>query len=124
LDGAVAEGEAMPSVRQISLDMQINPITVSKAVQELESEGAVEKRRGLGMFVRDGAREQLRAQARMDFLQLEWPAIAARLARLEIRPQELFATSASGDLFALANESTDKLSLPRVQVNSRKEGDL
>ena len=44
LDGHVAEGEAMPSVRQISLDMKINPITVIKAVQELESEGAVEKR--------------------------------------------------------------------------------
>ena len=92
LDGHVAEGEAMPSVRQISLDMKINPITVIKAVQELEGEGAVEKRRGLGMFVRDGARESLRAQAREDFLTREWPPIAARLSRLEISLTDLFQT--------------------------------
>lgn len=95
LDGHVAEGEAMPSVRQISLDMKINPITVIKAVQELEGEGAVEKRRGLGMFVRDGARESLRAQAREDFLTREWPPIAARLSRLEIRLSDLFQTPAA-----------------------------
>ena len=95
LDGHVAEGEAMPSVRQISLDMKINPITVIKAVQELEGEGAVEKRRGLGMFVRDGARERLRAQAREDFLTREWPPIAARLARLEIHLSDLLQTPAA-----------------------------
>ena len=95
LDGHVAEGEAMPSVRQISLDMKINPITVIKAVQELEGEGAVEKRRGLGMFVRDGARESLRAQAREDFLTREWPPIAARLSRLEINLSDLFQTPAA-----------------------------
>ena len=95
LDGHVAEGEAMPSVRQISLDMKINPITVIKAVQELEGEGAVEKRRGLGMFVRDGAREALRAQAREDFLTREWPPIAARLSRLEIHLSDLFQTPAA-----------------------------
>ncbi len=98
LDGHVAEGEAMPSVRQISLDMKINPITVIKAVQELEGEGAVEKRRGLGMFVRDGARENLRAQAREDFLTREWPPIAARLSRLEIHLSDLFQTPAAQTL--------------------------
>ena len=95
LDGHVAEGEAMPSVRQISLDMKINPITVIKAVQELEGEGAVEKRRGLGMFVRDGARESLRAQAREDFLTREWPLIAARLSRLDINLSDLLQTPAA-----------------------------
>jgi GntR family transcriptional regulator len=92
LDGLVAEGEAMPSVRQISLDMKINPITVIKAVQELEADGAVEKRRGLGMFVRPGARESLRTQAREDFLTREWPSISARLSRLEIHLSDLFST--------------------------------
>jgi GntR family transcriptional regulator len=90
LDGQVAEGEAMPSVRQISVEMKINPITVIKAVQELEEQGAVEKRRGLGMFVREGAREELRAQAREDFLTREWPGIFARLSRLQIQLSDLF----------------------------------
>jgi GntR family transcriptional regulator len=93
MDGAIAEGDALPSVRQLSLDLQINPITVSKAVQELESEGAVEKRRGLGMFVKPGAREALRQQAREDFLSREWPAIAARLKRLEINLTDLMQGS-------------------------------
>lgn len=90
LDGVIAEGEAMPSVRQISLEMKINPITVSKAMQELEDQGAVEKRRGIGMFVREGARESIRTQARDDFFTREWPALSARLARLEIQLTDLF----------------------------------
>lgn len=90
LDGVIAEGEAMPSVRQISLEMKINPITVSKAMQELEDQGAVEKRRGIGMFVREGARESIRVQAREDFFNREWPELSARLARLEIQLTDLF----------------------------------
>lgn len=89
LDGEVQEGEAIPSVRQISLDLKINPITVSKAVAELEAYGALEKRRGLGMFVKTGARDELRVQAREQFLQREWPQIAARIARLNLSVEEL-----------------------------------
>jgi GntR family transcriptional regulator len=89
LDGDVAEGDAIPSVRQISLDMKINPLTVTKAVAELEDQGALEKRRGLGMFVKAGARETLRMQARAEFLQKEWPLLAARLSRLNIELSEL-----------------------------------
>ena len=55
LDGLLKPGEALPSVRQVAADYQINPLTVSKAYQELVDEQLVEKRRGLGMFVTDGA---------------------------------------------------------------------
>jgi GntR family transcriptional regulator len=89
LDGDVEEGDAIPSVRQISLDMKINPLTVTKAVAELEDHGALEKRRGLGMFVKTGARETLRAQAREDFLNKEWPLLLARLTRLNISVSDL-----------------------------------
>ena len=47
----VKPGDALPSVRQIAADYQLNPITVSKAYQELVDESLVEKRRGLGMYV-------------------------------------------------------------------------
>ena len=93
LEGAVAEGDAIPSVRQISLELKINPLTVSKAVAELEAQGALEKRRGLGMYVKSGARTMLRNQAREQFLAQEWPQITARLARLEINLSDLFAVS-------------------------------
>jgi GntR family transcriptional regulator len=94
LDGDIKEGDAMPSVRQISLELKINPITVSRAVQELEDQGALEKRRGLGTFVREGAREQLRAHERDRFMSDDWPAISARLNRLQIHVSDLFTGGA------------------------------
>lgn len=94
LDGVLTEGDALPSVRQVAADFQINPITVSKAYQELVDENLVEKRRGLGMYVNDGAREALLKSEREHFLNEEWPLLRARLARLGIGIQELMADSA------------------------------
>lgn len=82
LDGALNEGDPLPSVRQVSADYQINPLTVSKAYQELVDEQLVEKRRGLGMFVIEGAREALLKSERERFLREEWPVLFARLQRL------------------------------------------
>src|SRR6056297_3100916 len=78
LDGTLAEGEALPSVRTVAAEFQLNPITVSKSYQALVDEGLVEKRRGLGMFVRKGARDQLMASERDKFLKEEWPAMLER----------------------------------------------
>jgi GntR family transcriptional regulator len=89
LDGALKPGDAIPSVRQIAAQYQLNPITVSRAYQELVDEGLVEKQRGLGMYVLDGAREKLLASERERFLQLEWPAIQQRMLRLEISESDL-----------------------------------
>lgn len=82
LDGVLKPGEALPSVRQVAADFQINPITVSKSYQELVDESLVEKRRGLGMFVTDGAREALLLSERERFLTEEWPLLFARLQRM------------------------------------------
>ncbi len=82
LDGVLNPGDALPSVRQIAAEYQLNPITVSRAYQELADEALVEKRRGLGMYVTDGAREKLLASERERFLKEEWPAVVARITRL------------------------------------------
>lgn len=82
LDGALNEGDPLPSVRQVAADFQINPLTVSKAYQELVDEQLVEKRRGLGMFVIEGARAALLKSERERFLREEWPTLFARLQRL------------------------------------------
>ncbi|MFZ2236510.1 MAG: GntR family transcriptional regulator [Dokdonella sp.] len=82
LDGVLKPGEALPSVRQVAADFQINPITVSKSYQELVDESLVEKRRGLGMFVTEGAREALLLSERERFLTEEWPLLYARLQRM------------------------------------------
>lgn len=89
LDGVLKQGDPLPSVRQVAGDFQINPITVSKAYQELVDENLVEKRRGLGMYVTDGAREALLKSERERFLREEWPALHARLTRLGLDLGEL-----------------------------------
>ena len=89
LDGVLKQGDPLPSVRQVAADFQINPITVSKAYQELVDENLVEKRRGLGMYVTEGARNALMKSERERFLSEEWPPLYARLTRLGLSLQEL-----------------------------------
>jgi GntR family transcriptional regulator len=91
LDGVLKQGDPLPSVRQVAGDFQINPITVSKAYQELVDENLVEKRRGLGMYVTDGARDALLKSERERFLREEWPTLSARLDRLGLSLKELMA---------------------------------
>jgi GntR family transcriptional regulator len=89
LDGVLKQGDALPSVRQVAADFQLNPITVSKAYQELVDEQLVEKRRGLGMYVSDGARDALMRSERDRFLTEEWPMLYARLKRMNLDVQTL-----------------------------------
>ena len=82
MEGTFAEGEAVPSVRQVAADYKVNHLTVAKAYQELVDSGLLEKRRGLGMFVVKGARGALTRDERSRFLEEEVPAFAQRVRRL------------------------------------------
>ena len=89
LDGVLKPGDALPSVRQIAAEYQLNPITVSRAYQELADENLVEKRRGLGMYMTDNARDQLLASERERFLKEEWPLVIERINRLGLDSEAL-----------------------------------
>lgn len=89
LDGRPPEGEAMPSVRALSSQHLLNPLTVHRALQTLGEEGLLENRRGLGLFVVPGARERLKASERERFLHGEWPRLRARLKLLGIGAAQL-----------------------------------
>ncbi len=89
IDGLLDEGEALPSVRKVAADYQINPITASKAYAELVDDGLVEKRRGLGMFILEGARKKLLAAEQKKFLEEEWPEIIKRISRLGLDFKQL-----------------------------------
>ncbi len=89
LDGDPPEGQAMPSVRALAGRYLLNPLTVNRALQALGEEGLLESRRGLGLCVRPGARERLRAAERERFLNTEWPRLRARLRRLGIGPEQM-----------------------------------
>jgi GntR family transcriptional regulator len=91
LERALKEGDALPSVRTVAADYRLNPLTVLKGYQQLVDEGLVEKRRGLGMFVSAGARDDLLAGERERFLREQWPQILAVIHRLGFSAQELFA---------------------------------
>jgi GntR family transcriptional regulator len=89
LDGALGEGEPLPSVRSVATESRVNPLTVLKGYQQLVDEGLVEKRRGLGLFVRPGARETLLQGERQRFLDEDWPRIRATIRRLGLRVADL-----------------------------------
>ncbi len=97
LDGTLAPGDALPSVRQIAADFQLNPITVSRAYQELVDDGLVETRRGLGMFVLAGAREKLLQSERTRFLNEEWPAVIVRMNQLGLNAAALLKAINTGN---------------------------
>lgn len=89
LNGTIKEGEAVPSIRQVAMDLEVNPLTVTKAYQTLADSGVIEKKRGLGMFVKEGARDQLLSQEREAFLAEEWPRIRQQIAALGLSLKEL-----------------------------------
>jgi len=91
LEGSLKEGDAVPSVRQVAADFRINPLTVMKAYQALADEGLLEKRRGLGMFVSQGAHVALHKDERTRFLETEWPRIHARITSLGLDLKDLLA---------------------------------
>ena len=94
LDGLLNEGDPLPSVRNVAADYRINPLTVLKAYQELVDEELVEKRRGLGMFVKTGARNRLLHGERQKFLNEHWPRVHATIHRLGLDPKELLDAAA------------------------------
>jgi GntR family transcriptional regulator len=95
LDGVLNEGDPLPSVRNVAAEFRVNPLTVLKAYQQLAGEQLVETKRGLGMFVKDGARDLLLKAERQKFLAEQWPRIAATIQRLGITPNELLRAAAA-----------------------------
>jgi DNA-binding transcriptional regulator YhcF (GntR family) len=93
LERKYAEGEMLPSVRGLAEIYDVNPLTAAKAYRELQREGLVETLRGEGLIVREGVREGLMKRERTKFMKEEWPALRARLARMEVDLKALVASN-------------------------------
>jgi GntR family transcriptional regulator len=91
LEGALKDGDPLPSVRNVAADYRLNPLTVLKGYQQLVDEQLVEKRRGRGMYVAEGAQRALMKGERQKFLEDEWPRIHATIQRLGLDAAELLA---------------------------------
>jgi GntR family transcriptional regulator len=93
LEGVLKEGDPLPSVRNVAADHQVNPLTVLKGYQQLVDEALVEKRRGLGMYVVQGARNMLMKGERQRFVDEEWPKIFATIQRLGLDAKDLLTAA-------------------------------
>ena len=93
IDGVLKSGDPIPSVRQMAVEGGVNPLTVSKAYQELVDLEIVEKRRGLGMFVKNSAKKQLLKLEKDKFLKNNWPKIVKKANQLDIDLSELIKKS-------------------------------
>ena len=91
IDSEGSDGDQLPSVRALAAELTVNPLTVAKAYQELQAAGLVAARKGVGLYVETGARLALMRTERATFLRDEWPRTRARIERLGLTPQDLFA---------------------------------
>lgn len=104
LDGVLKEGDPLPSVRTVAAEYRVNPLTVLKGYQQLVDEQLVEKRRGLGMFIKVGAHRLLLEGERQRFLAEQWPVVYATIQRLGLKPEELLDVANRGAARKAAKE--------------------
>ena len=102
ISGALPEGGQLPSITELSVQYTINPATALKGINLLVDQGAAYKKRGVGMFVAEGARALLQKKRQGDFSQRFVEAMVAEAQRLEIGRQELL------DMVALEFDSAEK----------------
>ena len=93
LEGVLGDGDALPSVRNVAAEYRLNPLTVLKGYQELVDEGLVEKKRGRGMFVNEGARDKLLKNERQRFMEVEWPRVRETIERLGLDAEDLLKSA-------------------------------
>lgn len=90
INGDPAEGNAMPTVRELATLHVVHPLHVEKALGQLQNAGLLVRHEGSDvLYVRKGARATHEVAARERFLLEEWPALQARLKSLGITPTEL-----------------------------------
>lgn len=96
LSGAFPEEGQIPSITEFSVQYKINPATALKGISLLVDQGLVYKKRGVGMFVAQGAAERLRAQRKQGFYQHYVTGLVAEAKRLRIGKEELLGLVEQG----------------------------
>ncbi len=89
LDGKYKDGDLLPSVRAFASTQGANPLTVAKAYQLFQDRGLVTVKRGVGLFVANGAVQKLRNAERQNFIDNSWPEISKHMHRIGIELSDL-----------------------------------
>ena len=84
------DGALLPSVRALAAEAGVNPLTVAKAYHDLQANGLVMAKKGVGLFAAEGASTALLKAERALFMREEWPRVQARMERLGLRAEDLF----------------------------------
>lgn len=89
VQGDLAADARVPAVREVALELEVNPNTVVRSFLELEQSGVIFKRRGLGYFVSADAKDQILDRQRKDFLEQELPEVVRKMRLLGLGPDVL-----------------------------------
>lgn len=89
LSGAFKEGTQIPSTTEISVNFKINPATALKGINLLVGEGIIYKKRGLGMFVSDGAVEKIRGKRKQEFYESFIYSLISEAKKLSVSKEEI-----------------------------------
>lgn len=87
----IAEGEQILSIRALSTEYRVNPVTISNAYSELEAANIIYKKRGLGFFVKEGARSMLLREKRYEFIQQDLKTIVNKARVVDINLDVIIA---------------------------------
>ena len=101
--GQWREGDRIPSVRELAMELQVNPNTVMRSYDLLQRDGIILSQRGIGYFVAEGATFKAQTLCRKEFLESQLPPLFERMTTLGITPEEI------AQLFEIYKHNTTKL---------------
>ncbi len=87
--GKWAQEEKIPSVRELAVQLEVNPNTVVRAYEFLQNKDVIYNKRGIGFYTSDDAREKIKAYSRERFLGQELPELFRNMYLLDIKMDEL-----------------------------------
>jgi len=89
LNDVLKPDEVIPSIRVLARDYVLNPLTVTNAIDELVDDGVLYKKRGIGMFVAENAKERIKELQCGDFMSIEVCSVIEKAKMLGIEKKEI-----------------------------------
>ena len=89
LQGEWADSERIPSIRELAVNLGVNPNTITRSYQSLMERQIIENQRGIGYFVSENANKNILKERRTEFLREELPRLFQSMQLLEIDINEI-----------------------------------
>jgi DNA-binding transcriptional regulator YhcF (GntR family) len=89
LQGRWQEEDRIPSIREMAVDVEVNPNTVMRSYAHLQEQGIIENRRGIGYFVSPGGYEETRRMKQQEFVEQELPRVFHMMQLINMSLEEL-----------------------------------